>query len=277
MEKELVLLGLLKEGPRHGYELKRVVDEKISTFAPLSSGSIYYTLKGLEKNSLVSMARKKKGRYPEKEVYRITKKGEEKFRELLKETCFNIKRLYRSMDIVLYLMNYLKPGEVIEGLRNRIGQITEIREETKGIYTKVKKKKYPYYIQAIAQRNIRFMDEEIEWMEDFIQTIKKKKSDAFGWSIYNDHADEESFSSEVSVTEIGTGCTMTKTQAENLISLGKSQSNIRVASASRLTHPKKIIFNIPDTAKACQITYTLDVTDKEWIIYDSVDLLLTIK
>ena len=29
MEKELILLGLLKEGPRHGYEVKRVVDEKI--------------------------------------------------------------------------------------------------------------------------------------------------------------------------------------------------------------------------------------------------------
>jgi hypothetical protein len=108
-------------------------------------------------------------------------------------------------------------------------------------------------------------------------TIKKKKSDAFGWGLYNDHPDDESFSSQVSVAEIGTGCTMTETQAENLISLGKSQSNILVASASRLTHPKKIIFNIPDTAKVCQITYALDVTDKEGAIYDSVDLLLTIK
>jgi len=108
-------------------------------------------------------------------------------------------------------------------------------------------------------------------------TIKKKKSDAFGWSVYNDHADEESFSAQVSVTEIGTGCIMTETQAENLISLGKLRSDIRVASASRLTHPKKIIFDIPDTASVCQITYTLDVTDKEGAIYDSVDLLLTIK
>ena len=119
MEKELVLLGLLKEGPRHGYELKRVVDEKISTFAPLSSGSIYYTLKGLAKDGLVSMTRKRKSRYPAKEVYRITRKGEKKFKELLKKTCFNIKRLYRSLDIVLCFMNYLQPEEVIAGLRNR--------------------------------------------------------------------------------------------------------------------------------------------------------------
>ncbi len=108
-------------------------------------------------------------------------------------------------------------------------------------------------------------------------TIKKKGSDAFGWGIYNDHQYEESFSSEVSVTEIGAGCTMTETQAEDLISLGKSQSDILVASGSRLTHPKKIIFNIPDTASVCQIIYTLKVTDKEDAIYDSVDLLLTIK
>ena len=173
MSKELILLGLLKEGPRHGYELKRIVDEKISIFAPISAGSIYYTLKGLAKDGLVSMNRERKGKYPEKEVYRITKKGEKKFSKLLKGTCFNIKRLYRSLDIVLYFMNYLKPKEVLEGLRNRIGQIKGIREEIKGIYTKVKKGKYPYYIQAIAQRNIRFMDEEIEWMEDFIRKVRK--------------------------------------------------------------------------------------------------------
>jgi DNA-binding PadR family transcriptional regulator len=173
MEKELILLGLLKEGPRHGYELKRVIDEKISTFAPVSAGSIYYTLKGLAKDGLVSMTKKRRDKYPEKEVYRITKKGEEKFRELLKKTCFNIKRLYRSLDIVLYFMNYLKPEEVIRGLRNRVGQVKRIKEETKGIYTKIKREKYPYYIQAIAQRNIRFMDEEIEWMEDFIIQVRK--------------------------------------------------------------------------------------------------------
>jgi len=175
MEKELILLGLLKEGARHGYELKGVIDEKISTFAPISAGSIYYTLKGLAKDGLVSVSREKKSKYPEKEVYRITKQGERKFKELLKETCFNIKRLYRSLDIVLYFMNYLKPGEVIEGLRNRIGQVRGIREETKGIYTKIKRGKYPYYIQAIAERNIRFMNEEIEWMEDFITKVRKKK------------------------------------------------------------------------------------------------------
>ena len=174
MEKELILLGLLKEGPRHGYELKRIVDEKISTFAPIWAGSIYFTLKGLAKDSLVCASREKKSKYPEKEVYRITKKGERKFKELLKETCFNIKRLYRSMDIVLYFMNYFKPEEVIRGLRNRIGQVKGIREETKGIYTKIRKERYPYYIQAIAQRNIRFMDKEIEWMEDFIKEIRRK-------------------------------------------------------------------------------------------------------
>ena len=174
MEKELILLGLLKEGARHGYELKRIIDEKISTFAPISAGSIYYTLKGLAKDGLVSMEKTRSGKYPEKEVYRVTKKGEEKFKELLEKTCFNIKRLYRSLDIVLYFMNYLKPEEVIDGLKNRTGQIKGAKEETKRISKKIRNEKYPYYIQAIAERNIRFMDEEIEWMEDFIKEIRRK-------------------------------------------------------------------------------------------------------
>ena len=173
MEKELILLGLLKEGPKHGYELKRVVDEKISTFAPISAGSIYYTLKRLAGNGLVSVTKKRKGKYPEKEVYKLTRKGEGRFGELLKETCRNAKKLYRSMDIVLYFMNYLSPDEIIKGLQNRMGQMEGIRAEIKEIYAKIKKGNYPYHIQAIAERNIRFMDEETKWMKEFIQKIRR--------------------------------------------------------------------------------------------------------
>jgi DNA-binding PadR family transcriptional regulator len=175
MEKELVLLGLLKEGPKHGYELKRIVDETISTFAPISAGSIYYTLKALAKRGLVTTTRKRQGRYPEKEVYKITGKGAREFKVLLKRTSCSINRLYRSLDIVLYFMDYLAPEEMIEGLRKRIRQIARIREATERISAKIKKEGRPYYIQAIAQRNIRFMSEEMEWMEEFVKEIRKKR------------------------------------------------------------------------------------------------------
>ncbi len=41
VEQELIILGLLKDKPRHGYEIKKQIKDVISTFAALEVESIY--------------------------------------------------------------------------------------------------------------------------------------------------------------------------------------------------------------------------------------------
>ena len=48
IEHELLLLGLLKESPKHGYEIKTRIQEILSLFAGLQLKSIYYPLNILE-------------------------------------------------------------------------------------------------------------------------------------------------------------------------------------------------------------------------------------
>ena len=45
MEQELLLLGLLKESPKHGYEIKKKIKEMLSLFAGVDLKSIYYPLR----------------------------------------------------------------------------------------------------------------------------------------------------------------------------------------------------------------------------------------
>lgn len=49
IEQELLLLGLLREGPKHGYEIKLKIKEILFLFAGIDIKSIYYPLKVLEK------------------------------------------------------------------------------------------------------------------------------------------------------------------------------------------------------------------------------------
>lgn len=52
---ELVVLGLLVEKPRHGYELEQTIEQRgIRQWAPLAFSSIYYVLTKLEKRGLVA-------------------------------------------------------------------------------------------------------------------------------------------------------------------------------------------------------------------------------
>ena len=57
-DAELVLLGLLAEQPRHGYQLEAVVAERgVREWTALGFSSIYYLLNKLESHGLVTSER----------------------------------------------------------------------------------------------------------------------------------------------------------------------------------------------------------------------------
>ena len=48
IEHEMLFLGLLMDGPKHGYEIKRRIEEELFPFIGLKIKSIYYPLKKME-------------------------------------------------------------------------------------------------------------------------------------------------------------------------------------------------------------------------------------
>src|SRR3989338_9207677 len=92
IEQELILLGLLKESPKHGYEIKKKIKEILSLFAGVDLKSIYYPLHILEKKNLVTKKTGKAGRRPQRIVYALTPKGESRFNQVLTKSLLNFKR-----------------------------------------------------------------------------------------------------------------------------------------------------------------------------------------
>jgi DNA-binding PadR family transcriptional regulator len=69
-EVRLVILSLLDERPNHGYQLMTDLRDRLGDLYRSSAGTIYPTLKQLEKEGLIE-SRIKEGR----NVYRLTKEG----------------------------------------------------------------------------------------------------------------------------------------------------------------------------------------------------------
>ncbi|MCP3799055.1 PadR family transcriptional regulator [Allokutzneria sp. A3M-2-11 16] len=69
------LLGLLENGPRHGYDLKRAYDERFGHDRPLHYGQVYSTLSRLLRNGLVQVDGTEAGGGPERKRYAITEAG----------------------------------------------------------------------------------------------------------------------------------------------------------------------------------------------------------
>jgi DNA-binding PadR family transcriptional regulator len=69
------LLGLLEDGPKHGYELKRQYDERFAAGRPLAFGQVYATLARLLRNGLVEVDAVETDGGPERKRYAITDLG----------------------------------------------------------------------------------------------------------------------------------------------------------------------------------------------------------
>lgn len=70
----LILLSLL-EGPKHGYEITKYIEEKSQGFFSLSFGSLYPVLHELEKAKLIKGEWEALGESKKKKVYRLTEAG----------------------------------------------------------------------------------------------------------------------------------------------------------------------------------------------------------
>ncbi len=70
-----MLLGLLEDEPKHGYELKREYDERFGPGRELAFGQVYATLSRLLKNGLVVVDAVEPGAGPERKRYAITEFG----------------------------------------------------------------------------------------------------------------------------------------------------------------------------------------------------------
>ena len=104
IEHELLFLGLLVEGPKHGYEIKRQIEEDLAPNISLKIKSIYYPLRKLDELGLIQQEKGREGRWPEKFVYRLTPKGKKRFDTLIAESFLSVERPYFDLDLSIYFL-----------------------------------------------------------------------------------------------------------------------------------------------------------------------------
>jgi len=120
IEHKLLFLGLLKDGPKHGYEIKRLIDEELFPFVGLKIKSIYYPLKKMEKLGLIKKDVGREGKWPEKYTYSLTAKGGKIFDHLVTDSFLSIERPYFNIDLALYFLQYVDQKIVKRQLRGRV-------------------------------------------------------------------------------------------------------------------------------------------------------------
>lgn len=131
-----VILGMLRWGPRSGYDIKRIVDNSTRFFWAASYGQIYPDLRRLAGAGLIEQMGKPKGGR-RRTLYRLTPAGEDALREWLLSPSLSVE-LRDEGFLKLFLSEALTDEEalgLLGALRSRheavVARLSEIEARAK--------------------------------------------------------------------------------------------------------------------------------------------------
>ena len=123
----LFILGLLlRFGPQHGYQIKKLMEDQLEDFTQIKLPTVYYHLDKMEAAELLTARRDKQGARPEKTVYQVSDTGADKFKELLMQSLQIEYRPTFDIDGTFYFSDALESGSLIKSLTTHITNLKHI-------------------------------------------------------------------------------------------------------------------------------------------------------
>ena len=187
---DFALLGLLHEGPAHGYELRRRLNDALGAFRALSYGTLYPALSGLLDRGLIAQSTpagtpvaagrgtakavaKPSGR--NRIVYEITAAGKEAFEEAARridtaayeDDGFGVRFAFfgrTEADVRL---------RILEGRRSRV----EEQLETVRSNASRSRQRLDSWTQALQRHGEESTEREVRWLTELIDAERRHPTD----------------------------------------------------------------------------------------------------
>jgi DNA-binding PadR family transcriptional regulator len=170
---ELAVLGLLKERSMHGYQLSKRLTDTLGGFWRVSYGSLYPTLRRLEREGAVEQIFDAQEVGRRKNVYRITEKGEELFRQLLEEAGADPASEEKRFRVRLAFFKYLAPDTRIRLLERRRAFLEE-RLSTIRASLATTRERFDTYTLSLMQHGREATEQDIAWLSGLIAAERRQ-------------------------------------------------------------------------------------------------------
>ena len=167
---ELAILGLLKERSMHGYQLSKRLTDSLGGFWRVSYGSLYPTLKRLERQGAVEQVFDKQEVGRRKNVYRITQSGESLFRDLLEEAGPDASGEDNRFRVRMAFFKYLSPETRIRVLERRR---SFLEERLVTIRASLASNTGDTYTTSLMQHGRESTEQDIAWLNGLISAERR--------------------------------------------------------------------------------------------------------
>lgn len=171
-DAELTLLSILAEGPRYGYEIQQLVEERgLREWLTIGFASIYYILNKLERQNLIRSELRPDVRGPARKAYAVTDAG----RGVLQTAVASLLREPRTpgsgFELGLANLHVLKPIQVYRVLMHHRDDLRAQLEHMSlgwSRYQVANPTALDANVHALYTHSIAMMQAEIAWLDDFL-------------------------------------------------------------------------------------------------------------
>ncbi len=174
-DAEMLVLGLVAEMPRHGYQLEQVIEERgMREWTQIGFSSIYFVLGKLETMKVVAAKRSAgaKANTRAKKIYSVTKAGR---RALVTQTLTALRTVRPThSSVLLGMINWsvLKRDNALQALQARRNAIEAEVERLNS--TQTDQQPLPDFVEALFDHSIGQLKAEADWVTRTLDYMTSK-------------------------------------------------------------------------------------------------------
>lgn len=177
----LYILGLLlRFGPQHGYQIKKLMEEQLADFTQIKLPTIYYHLEKMEAAGFLMAQTGQDSARPEKTIYSISEDGIAQFHTLLERQLDMQYRPTFDVDAAFYFSDHLSTQALLESLARHIQQLraslAHIEEHRAQTVPYMPQMMRPY-ADIIFEHHAAHYRAEVSWAQGAIKTIEEANHD----------------------------------------------------------------------------------------------------
>lgn len=166
MERELLLLGLLRRQEMHGYELHDFIERYMQTCVNLKKPTAYYLLSKMAKAGYVTETEEQSGNRPPRRIYHITAAGEARFQTLLRENLAAYHPAQFGGLVGLVFLDEIAAVEARPLLKQRRITLATTLATIRSVPP------HPGSMQHVIAHQIMHLENELNWLDNIIKSLK---------------------------------------------------------------------------------------------------------
>ena len=165
MERELLLLGLLRQHEMYGYQINDLIDTHLGSGIELTKPTAYRLLSKMAEQGWINFHEEQVGKRPTRRIFSLTESGEIKFQEMLRKGLSHYEPYGSTNTVSLAFLDTIPPDEALPLLEERrscvAGLIAAMRSD----------EMHHGEFQLTIDHYVRHLETDLEWILEVIDNL----------------------------------------------------------------------------------------------------------